>query len=180
MITTSPGFNSRMYSAWTRSTHRFRRLECRRRQFAQDKGTEPNGSRTPMTSRSLMMIRRRPLPAAAARSAGVPPFAMAGRGDAAYFTVGRGLENRAFPLELVAQERRVDQIAVVRNRDLPAKTIDHEGWRVFQRARSRRGIACVVPRRASLKALQIARPENLRHQPHIAMELERSIPGPCS
>src|SRR5438876_4433232 len=47
--------------------------------------------------------------------------------------VGGGLENRTFALELVSQNVRVNQIAVVRDRHLAADAIDHERLRVLDR-----------------------------------------------
>ena len=44
----------------------------------------------------------------------------------------------------------VDQVAVVRDRDLAAEAIDHERLRVFQRARAGRRIAGVPDRARAL------------------------------
>ena len=66
------------------------------------------------------------------------------------FAVGRGLENGAFAFQFVAQDIGVDQVAVVRDRDLAAETIDHERLRIFQRARAGGGITRVPDRARSL------------------------------
>ena len=88
------------------------------------------------------------------------------------FAVRRGLENGTFALELVAQDIGVDQVAVVRDRELAAEAIDHEGLRVFQRARAGGGIAGVTDRARALETFQFVLAENLRDQPHVAMHLE--------
>jgi hypothetical protein len=66
------------------------------------------------------------------------------------FAIGRGLENGAFAFQLIAENSGVDQVAVVRHRDLAAKTIDHERLRVFQRARPGSGVAGVPERPIAL------------------------------
>ena len=84
------------------------------------------------------------------------------------FAVGGGLENGTFALELVAQHIGIDQIAIVRDRDLPADAIDHERLRVFQRARAGGGITGVPDRARAFQSLQFFRAENLRDQAHVA------------
>ena len=64
--------------------------------------------------------------------------------------VGGGLENRAFALQLVAQDIGVDQVAVVRDRHLAADAIDHERLRIFDRARAGGGITGVPDRAGAL------------------------------
>ena len=86
--------------------------------------------------------------------------------------VRRRLENGAFALEFVAQDIGVDQVAVVRDRELAAEAIDHERLRIFHRARAGGGIARVPDRARALQPLQFRRPENLRDQPHVAMQLK--------
>ena len=81
-------------------------------------------------------------------------------------------------LQLIAQHGGINQIAVVRDRDLAAETIDHERLRIFQRARAGGGIARVPDRARALQPLQFFRAENLRDQAHVAMQVERCEPGP--
>ena len=75
-----------------------------------------------------------------------------------------GLENGTFAFKLVAQDIGVDQVAVVRDRDLAAEAIDHERLRVFHRARAGRGIAGVTDRARSLETFQFILAENLRNR----------------
>ncbi len=84
--------------------------------------------------------------------------------------VGCGLENGTFALQLVAQDGGVDQIAIVRDRDLPAEAIDHERLRILQNARASRRITRVPDRARSFQALQFLRAENLRDEPHVAVQ----------
>ena len=81
--------------------------------------------------------------------------------------VGGGLENGAFALQFIAQDGGVDQVAVMRDGDLAAEAIDHEGLGVFNRARSGRGITSVPERARSLETLELV----LRRRP--------VKPGPC-
>src|SRR5581483_10883793 len=92
------------------------------------------------------------------------------------FAVRRGLENRAFTLEFVPQNVGVDQIAIVRNRDLSTHAVDHHGLRIFDRARPGRGVTRVPDCTISLQLLQLALSKNLRDQPHVFVEDER-CPG---
>ena len=52
------------------------------------------------------------------------------------FAIGGGLENRTSPLQFIAQNIGINQVAVVCDCHLAAHTIDHEGLRVFDRARA--------------------------------------------
>ena len=88
------------------------------------------------------------------------------------FAVGGRLKNGTFALQLIAQDGGVDQIAVVRDRDLAAETIDHERLRVFQGARAGRRIAGMPERARPFQSLQFLRAENLRDQAHVAMQLK--------
>ena len=95
------------------------------------------------------------------------------------FAVGRGLENRAFAFQLVAQDGGVDQVAVVRDRDLAADAIDHERLRVFDRARAGRGITGVPDRARAFQPLQLGLAEDLRDQAHVVVDQKRSA-GPVA
>ena len=147
-----------------------RRRGCRRHRVCRTtSGRKPNGSRTrddfalahddeaenaPSSRRSALRM--------------LPPLCEGwARRCEDDFAVGRGLENGAFALQLVAQDGGVDQVAVVRDRDLAAEAIDHEGLRVFHRARAGRGIAGVPDRARALQALQFI----LRRKP--------ARPAPC-
>ncbi len=88
------------------------------------------------------------------------------------FAVGCRLENGAFAFQLIAQDGGIDQIAIVRHRDLAAKTIDHERLRVFQRARAGGGITRMADRARAFQSLQLLRAEHLRDQAHVAMKLK--------
>src|SRR6478609_6087416 len=94
--------------------------------------------------------------------------------------VGRCLEDGTFALEFVAQDIGVDQIPVMSNRELAAKAIDHEGLRVFDRARAGRRITRMPDRARPLEPCQFVLTEHLRNQAHIAMQLKgraRSVGG---
>ncbi len=82
------------------------------------------------------------------------------------------LEDRALALEFVAQDAGVDQVAVMRDGELPAEAIDHEGLRILQRARAGGGIAGVADGARAFEAFQGVLPENLRDQAHVAMQQE--------
>ena len=81
--------------------------------------------------------------------------------------VGGGLENRTFALELVSQNVRVNQIAVVRDRHLAADAIDHERLRVLDRAGAGGGIAGVADRAAAFESRQFGLTEHLRNKSHV-------------
>ena len=83
------------------------------------------------------------------------------------FAIGGRLENRAFALELVAQNICVNQIAIVGDRHLAADAIDHERLRVFDRAGAGGGIAGVPDRAAAFQLLELGLPEHLRDKPHV-------------
>ena len=89
------------------------------------------------------------------------------------FAVGGRLKNGAFALELVPQNVRVDQIAIVRNRHLSANAIDHERLRIFDRAGARRGITRVTDGALPFKLFQFDLAEHLGNQPHVLMNQER-------
>ena len=82
------------------------------------------------------------------------------------------LENGAFAFQFVAKYRGVDQVTIVRHGDLAAKAIYHEGLRVFQGARSGGGITSMAQRARPFQPLQLFRAEDLRDEPHVAMQLE--------
>src|SRR5438477_2418514 len=84
--------------------------------------------------------------------------------------VGGGLENRTFALELISQNVRVNQIAVMRDRHLAADAIDHERWRVLDRAGAGGGIAGMSDRAAAFQSLQLGLTEHLRNKPHVFVD----------
>ena len=60
------------------------------------------------------------------------------------FGVARRLEDRSEPDQVVLQLLRVDQVAVVRDRDLPVRAVDEDRLRVGQAAVAGRGVARVA------------------------------------
>ncbi len=85
------------------------------------------------------------------------------------FAVHGRLENRAAIFQFVAQLRRVRQISVVRDGDLPARAIHGERLRVFQLRRAGGGIARVADGGFADEAVQNFAVENLRHEAHAVM-----------
>ena len=69
--------------------------------------------------------------------------------------VGRGLEDAAFLVELVANLRRIDEIAVVREREIALAEGEDERLRVRQRTASCRGVADVADRGAARERCEI-------------------------
>ena len=65
------------------------------------------------------------------------------------FRVAARLEDGAPPDEVVAQLARVDEIAVVANRDLPMRTVDEDGLSVRELALAGRRVAHVADCRRS-------------------------------
>ena len=96
------------------------------------------------------------------------------------FAVGGGLENGAFAFEFVAQDIGVDQIAVVRDRDLAAHAIDHERLRVLQRARAGGGITGVPDRARPFQSFQLVPGRKPARPGPCPCVGERSDPGRCS
>ena len=90
------------------------------------------------------------------------------------FAIGGRLENRAFALELVAQNICVNQIAIVGDRHLAADAIDHERLRVFDRAGAGGGIPGMANRATSFELFQFRLPEDLWDKPHVFVNQERS------
>ena len=133
-----------------------------------------------MISRSLMM-RSEKAPSIRRKRAQDAAAVVGGLGEKMQndFAVGGGLENRAFALQFVAQHVGVDQVAVVRDRDLAAEAIDHERLRVFQRARAGGGIAGVPDRARAFEPFQFVLAENLRDQSHVAMQQKGLRRGRC-
>src|SRR5438552_1046324 len=86
------------------------------------------------------------------------------------FAVSSGLKNRALALELEPQNVSVNKIAIVRDGHLPAHAIDHEGLRVFDRARAGRRITRVPDRTGSFELLQFGLAEDLRDKPHVFVD----------
>ena len=89
------------------------------------------------------------------------------------FAIGSRLKNRTFALELVAQDVRINQIPVVRDRHLPAHAIDHEGLRILGRAGAGRGIAGMPDRPGPFQFFEIVRAKNLGDQAHVLVQNER-------
>src|SRR5205807_7870230 len=89
------------------------------------------------------------------------------------FRVGRRLKNRAFAFELISQNIGVNQIAIVRDRHLPAHAVDHEWLRILDRARAGCRITGVPDCAAAFQLLQFRLTKNLRDQAHVFVNQER-------
>ena len=89
------------------------------------------------------------------------------------FAIGSRLKNRTFALELVAQDVRINQIPVVRDRHLPAHAVDHEGLRILGRAGAGRGIARMPDRPGPFQFFEVVRAKNLGDQAHVLMHVKR-------
>ncbi len=83
--------------------------------------------------------------------------------------IDRRLKNGALGLQLLAQLRRVGQVAVVRDGDLAFGAIDGERLRIGDVGGTGRGIARVAHRHRADQIVQHVAVENLRHQSHAAM-----------
>ena len=86
--------------------------------------------------------------------------------------VRRGAERNAALQQLVVQLQRIDQIAVVRQRDLPARAVRAlralHRLGVLPRVGSRRRVAHVPDRQLPRQRAQVVLAEHLAHQPQLA------------
>ena len=83
-----------------------------------------------------------------------------------HFAVGGGLEDRAVGFEFVAHHLGVDQIAVMRKRQVAKGKIDDERLRVLEIAGAGGRVAVMADRRAAWKSLQPVLGKHIGHQAH--------------
>ena len=86
-----------------------------------------------------------------------------------HFGVGGRLKDRTGLLELVAQQRAVDEIAVVRDRDRSLGIFDDERLGVFEMALALSGVAVVADGVGAFEPLDDFFFEGVGDQPHLAM-----------
>ena len=140
-------------------------------------GRKPKGSRKPRISRSPMStIENAPSMRRSAESTPPEPRGCASRCRMiSLSTVVWKIE--PFGLEFLAELGGVDEIAVVRDRDLAAACVHDERLRVFDRARSGRRISHVADGSGACDALKSFRRENLGHEAHALVDCERHPPN---
>ena len=78
--------------------------------------------------------------------------------------VAARLEDRALPHELVAQLARVDEVAVVADRDLAVRAVDQDRLRVEQLALAGRRVADVADRRSARQRATASRRRRCRRR----------------
>jgi hypothetical protein len=88
------------------------------------------------------------------------------RGD--HLAVGRRAERDPRGAQLVPQLVRVDEVAVVPERDGPGAAVLDEGLRVRPLRRPGRRVARVPDRNLTLQSVQLLLVEHLRHEPEVA------------
>ena len=92
-----------------------------------------------------------------------------------HFGVAGGLENRALGLEFLAQLRRVDQIAVVHQRQRPHASHHHHRLGVGHHTGTGGRISGVADRPETGEPLQGVRVEDVRHLPHAPFDLHLAV-----
>ena len=97
------------------------------------------------------------------------------RGD--QLGVGRGGEADARGGQLLAQLRRIDEVAVVPERDGAGAAVMDERLRVLPRVGARRRVAVVADRELAGEAVQLLLVEHLRHEPEVAQHGQAAALG---
>ena len=97
------------------------------------------------------------------------------RGD--HLGVGRRAEPNAGGEELVAQRRRVDEVAVVRERDGARRAVVHERLRVRPVRAAGRRVARVADRDLAGQRRELLLVEHLRDEPHLAERRDAAAVG---
>ena len=96
------------------------------------------------------------------------------------FRVAARLKDGATPHEVVAQLARVDEIAVVANRDLPVRTIDEDRLGIGKLALARRRVANVADRRRSGQLCECFAVEGIGDIAHRARHAHVLTVGRCN
>jgi hypothetical protein len=91
--------------------------------------------------------------------------------------VGRGGEDRPRRLELVPEQLGVDEVAVVRDRDRAPRVLHREGLGVLEVRGARRRVADVADGGAALQPREHVRREDVRDEPHLAVDVEALAVG---
>src|SRR5439155_13014256 len=91
--------------------------------------------------------------------------------------VGGRVQRDVLRVELFAQLRRVDQVAVVAERDRADASVLNERLRVRPLRRARGRVAVVADRDLYLQAAQLLLVEDLAHEPEVAQRREASVVG---
>ena len=88
-----------------------------------------------------------------------------------HFGVARGLKNRPVLLQPRAHFKRINEVAVVRQRNLPFVALHHDRLRIQQRRVARGGVARVANRKRACNSSQNIRIEDIRYQAHGFVQL---------
>ena len=91
--------------------------------------------------------------------------------------VAAGLKNRAVAYELIAQLARVDEVAVVRDGDLPVRAIDQDRLGVLQPAFASCRVSRVTDRDVAGQRVQRALVERIGHVAHRARYPDQGAVG---
>ena len=97
------------------------------------------------------------------------------RGD--HLAVGGRAQRDAVGVQLLAQRRLVDEIAVVPERDRARAAVLHERLRVRPLRRARRRVARVADRDLAAQAVELLLVEHLRDEPEIAQRRQAAVLG---
>ena len=89
-----------------------------------------------------------------------------------HLTVRRGLEDGPIGFQLVAEHRGVDQVAVMRQRQVPEGKVHGQGLNILQITAARGGIAVVSDGHVAGQPLEHRFRVNVSHKPHRLFQAE--------